>query len=94
MDKFGIFDLLTKLASNKTATDGIINAVKTVSSNLNNNVSNGGKNLQENNKNTQNNVVKTDHLKKKYSQYAILEVLKKHDSLSKKIDENIKNKKP
>ena len=87
MDKFGIFDILTKLSSNKTATDGVIDAVKNISNNLKTYKS-------EDTKNNENRTIhKNDHSKKpKYSQSAILEVLKKHEELSKKIDEN--NKKP
>ncbi|MBO5851038.1 MAG: hypothetical protein J6R29_01750 [Clostridia bacterium] len=79
MDKFGIFDVLTKLASNKTATNGIINAVKNVSANLTNN-----ENIA---------VKKSENSKEpKFSKSAILSVLKKHEELSKQID--AKNKKP
>ncbi len=77
MDKFGIFDILTKLASNEKATNGIINAVKNVSSNL---------------KNNENIVVKKSENSKepKFSKSAILSVLKKHEELSKQIDKNNK----
>ena len=79
MDKFGIFDILTKLASNEKATNGIINAVKSVSSNL---------------KNNENTIAKKSENSKepKFSKSAILSVLQKHEKLSKQID--AKNKKP
>ncbi|MBR5438613.1 MAG: hypothetical protein IKV61_00125 [Clostridia bacterium] len=87
MDKFGIFDILTKLSSNKTATDGVIDAVKNISNNLK---THKNEELKSGENKT---IQKNDHAKKpKYSQSAILEVLKKHEELSKKIDEN--NKKP
>ena len=87
MDKFGIFDILTKLTANNLATDGVIDAVKTVANNLKTT-----QNLSENGI-TNKTVQKNDHSKKpKYSHSAILQVLKKHEELSKKIDEN--NKKP
>ncbi len=75
MDKFGIFDILNKLASDKATSDKIINAVKNVANvNLN-------KNKQEE---------KSQKPKIKYSQTAILNLLQKHDKMSKEIDKNTK----
>ena len=87
MDKFGIFDILTKLSTNKTATDGLCEAVKKISNSLSESQNTTPKATNEKV------IVKNDHSKKpKFSQSAILQVLKKHDELSKQID--INNKKP
>ena len=87
MDKFGIFDILTKLSTNKTATDGLSEAVKKISNSL---LSSQNSALNETREKV---IVKNERSKKpKFSQSAILQVLKKHDELSRQIDLN--NKKP
>ena len=83
MDKFGIFDVLTKLSSNNDAKNGIMNAVKDLSLNLTN--APRFTPLESAKK-------EQSSKKPKYSHDAILQLLKRHDELSKQIDKN--NKKP
>ena len=76
MNKFSLIDVFTKLASDK-------NSLNTLSS-LVNGLVNGSKN------NTQQKRQSSGPSKNKYSQEAILSLLKKHEEMSKNID--LKNK--
>ncbi len=86
MDKFGIFDILTKLASDKTTREKIANTIKTVST-ANALTQKDKKDLP---KKEQNDALKLRNKQGKYSQTVILEILKKHDKISKEIDEKTK----
>lgn len=87
MEKFGLFDLISKLATDKNALDAVIKTIgafgkkddgekpalkKSVPPPLNGEKKTGGA------------------VKKKYSDAAIMEVLKRHDKISKEIDEKYK----
>lgn len=79
MDKFGIFDIFTKLAQDK-------NVQNLLSSTINSLIS---KPTLENKTNapTKQNAPPVKH--NKYSEEAILKVLKRHDEISKNIDKNL-----
>ena len=76
MNKFSLIDVFTKLANDK-------NSLNTLTSLVNGLVSNNKNPTQQTKQTTPNN-------EKKYSQEAILSLLKKHDEMSKNID--LKNK--
>ena len=71
MNKFGLIDVFTKLAQDKNTVNNISSVVSSL---LNNNKSNA--------KNTK----VSDKPNNKYSQNAIITLLKRHDELSKQID--------
>ncbi len=84
MDKFGLINLFTKIAQDK-------NAQNLLSSAFNSLISNKGEKINDNSVKTQK---PYKNNKPKYSQEAILNVLKRHDEISKNIDRNEKNKPP
>lgn len=88
MDKFGLFNAFTKLANNKTVEKTLTNALSSI---LQNAVSQNNNTKEITKKQpTVMNAQKNKTLNK-YSQEYIISVMKKHDELSKKIDENLKN---
>ncbi len=78
MDKFGLFNSLSKLATNENALNSITKLIKTVASN--------NANQEISNKPKANKVIKAH-----YDTKAIQDVLKRHDEISKFID--LQNKK-
>ena len=77
MNKFSLIDAFTKLASDKNAINTLTNLVG--------GLVNGNKNFTENKQTT------PTVTKSKYSQDAILSLLKKHEEMSKNIDLQNKN---
>ncbi len=83
MNKFGLIDIFTKLSQDKNAVKLLTN---TVNSLLNKNPASLSEQTEEKK------IVQAKKLK--YSQEAILSLLKRHDELSKNIDLQIKNSPP
>ena len=81
MNKFGLIDIFTKLSQDKNAVNLLTNAVSSLfnKSSINANVK---KDLSPNERKP---------VKTKYSQDAIISILKKHEELSKNIDLQNKN---
>ena len=78
MDKFGLFDLISKLSSNESTINSIAKIVENAVS-------------SKDNKTDKNKSVKKENLNKpKYNSNAIQEILKRHQEISKKIDEEYK----
>lgn len=76
MDKFGLFDVISKLSSNENAINSISNIIKNIASN--------------DNKKT-NNYKPNPSNSFSYSPNAIQSILKRHEEISKKIDKEYKN---
>lgn len=78
MDKFGLFDLISKLSSNESTINSIAKIVENAVSN------------KENVANKDKSIKKENLSKPKYNSNAIQEILKRHQEISKKIDEEYK----
>ena len=79
MDKFGIFDIFTKLAQDKNVQNLLSSTINTLIS----------KPSLENKNNAPTKQSDQTIKRNKYSEEAILKLLKRHDEISKNIDKNL-----